>query len=138
MKYNEKKRLQIALRRFYSTNVNTKEISELLGINKKEFISYIDSQLLVGMDKNNFGKVWGLDHIVPVELFDISNVEDKKICYNYQNIIPMFNDDNRVKGASVHFSLIKLNTIHTNVYIEKLKEVCLNEIKNRYEKYLLI
>jgi hypothetical protein len=137
MKYNEKKRLQIALRRLYATNAPSKEILTLIGIDKQGFINHVNKYLLEGMTKENFGKIWGLDHIVPVDLFDINDEAEKKLCYNYQNIIPMFNNDNRVKGASVHFSLAKLETMYTNVYIQQLKEKCLNEITNRYDKYLI-
>jgi hypothetical protein len=137
MKYNEKKRLQIALRRLYATNTPSKEILKFIGIDKQGFINHVNKYLLEGMTKENFGKIWGLDHIVPVDLFDINDEAEKKLCYNYQNIIPMFNNDNRVKGASVHFSLDKLETMYTNVYIQQLKEKCLNEITNRYDKYLI-
>jgi hypothetical protein len=137
MKYNEKKRLQIALRRLYATNAPSKEILTLIGIDKQGFINNVNKYLLEGMTKENFGKIWGLDHIVPVDLFDINDEAEKKLCYNYQNIIPMFNNDNRLKGASVHFSLAKLETMYTNVYIQQLKEKCLNEITNRYDKYLI-
>ena len=136
MKYNEKKRLQIALRRLYATNSPSKEILTFIGIDKQGFINHVNKYFLEGMTKENFGKIWGLDHIVPVDLFDINDEAEKKLCYNYQNIIPMFNNDNRLKGASVHFSLAKLETMYTNVYIQQLKEKCLNEITNRYDKYL--
>lgn len=137
MKYNTKKRYQIALRRLYTTNAPSKEISTLLGIDKLGFIAHINKYLLEGMTMENFGSDWGLDHIVPVELFDFSNENDLKLCYNYNNIMPMFNSDNRLKGASVHFSLLKLDTMHTNVYIEKLKMKCNEQIIRIYQKYLL-
>ena len=89
------------------------------------------------MSYDNFGKTWGLDHIVPVHLFDLSNEDDLKLCYNYNNIMPMFNGDNRLKGASVHFSLEKLNSMYSNVYIVQLKQKCYEEISNTYRKYLL-
>ena len=137
MKYNTKKRLQIALRRLYSSNTPSKEIVSLLGINKDEFIQYINKYLIQGMTKENFGTEWGLDHIVPVDLFDLTNESDLKLCYNYNNIMPMFNSDNRLKGASVHFSLDKLNSMYTNVSIEALKTKCNDEIIRIYQKYLL-
>ena len=37
MRYNEKKRLQIAMRRLYSTNTPSKEIVSLLGTKDKLF-----------------------------------------------------------------------------------------------------
>ena len=137
MKYNEKKKLQIALRRLYSTDSPCKEIASLVGIDKDGFINHVNKYLVDGMTKETFGKTWGLDHIVPVELFDLFNEEDRLLCYNYNNIMPMFNNDNRLKGASVHFSLEKLDSMYTNVSIVKLKERVNDHIKNVYEKYLI-
>jgi hypothetical protein len=160
VKYNEKKRLQIAMRRQYSLPSNGKEIGILLGIDKQGFINHVDRFLIDGMTVENFGKVWSLDHIVPVELFDLSNMDEKRLCYNYLNIMPMFNNDNRIKGASIHFSLQKLESLklvpefnsgtipvfvqtepvpmYTNVYVlDSLMRKCNEELIRRYQKYLL-
>lgn len=136
-KYNNKKRLQIAMRRLYVNNAPSKEMVSLLGTDAIGFKNHIDKYLIDGMTLENFGKVWGLDHIVPVELFDLSNEDELRLCYNYNNIMPMFNLDNRLKGASVHFSLQKLDTMPTNVYIEQLKNKCHEEINRTYQKYLV-
>lgn len=125
------------MRRFYSTTNNGKEITMLLGIDKQGFINHINKYLIEGMTLDTFGKTWGLDHIVPVEIFDFSNEEEKKLCYNYNNIMPMYNSDNRLKGASVHFSLAKLESMYTNVYIDRLKAKCNEVIIRVYQKYLL-
>jgi hypothetical protein len=125
------------MRRLYCTNTPSKEIVSLLAIDKDGFIEHINKHLIQGMTKENFGSEWGLDHIVPVDLFDLTNDDDLKLCYNYNNIMPMFNSDNRLKGASVHFSLDKLNTMYSNVYIEQLKNKCNEEIIRIYQKYLI-
>ena len=135
--YNTKKKLQISLRRLYSTNTPSKEIVKLLGIDKNGFIDHINKYLLSGMTIENFGDVWGLDHIAPTELFNLNNETDLKLCYNYNNIMPMFNNDNRIKGASVHFSLDKLNSMESNIIIEQLKEKCTVAINTIYKKYLI-
>ena len=132
-----KKKYQIALRRLYSTNYPCDDIVRLLGIDKYGFIDHINSYCLNGMALQNFGSVWGLDHIVPVELFDLSNDDDLLLCYNYNNIIPMFNSDNLMKGGSVHFSLLKLERMPMNLFVEQLKLKCANEIEGRYNKYLI-
>jgi hypothetical protein len=136
MKYNLKKKYQIAMRRLYKTNSPSKELTSLLGIDKDGFIEHINKSLIDGMTLDNFGTEWGLDHIVPVHLFDFDNEDELSLCYNFNNIMPMFLNDNRAKGASVHFSLVKLKSMYTNVCIEKLIEKCNNEIENTYEKYL--
>lgn len=144
MKYNLKKKYQIAMRRAYFTESPSKEIITLLGISKEEFKVHINNYIVPGMTNESFGETWGLDHIVPVDLFDLTNEGEKKLCYNFINIIPMFNNDNRLKGASVHFSLQKLNSLlHKNELqnyqeiIYKLIDKCNTEINNRYSKYII-
>jgi len=127
---------QIALRRLYLNDGPCKAISNVIGTTKEEFIKYINSQLINGMTVENFGKVWGLDHIVPTELFNQDDPNEFKLCWNFNNIMPMFIHDNRKKGASVHFSIEKLNKVKSNECVEKLKLICENEIKNTWNKYL--
>ena len=136
MEYKTKKRLQTALRRFYSGKPYG-YISAYIGTNRETFINHVNKYLLSGMTRENFGSVWGLDHIVPVDLFDERDMDDLRLCYNFHNIMPMFNTDNRLKGASVHFSLAKLESMHTNVYIQTLIDRCQTEITARYTKYLI-
>lgn len=125
------------MRRLYTTDLASREILTLVGIDRQGFINHVDKYLIDGMTKDTFGKTWGLDHIVPVHLFDSSNIEELSLCYNYNNIMPMFNTDNRIKGASIHFSLEKLKAMYTNVYIEKLISKCYEEINQRYTRYLI-
>ena len=136
MEYKTKKRLQTALRRFYIGKPSG-YISAYTGTNRETFVNHVNKYLLPGMTKENFGSVWGLDHIVPVDLFDETDMDDLRICYNFHNIMPMFNHDNRLKGASVHFSLAKLQSMYTNVYIQTLIDRCQTEITARYTKYLI-
>lgn len=145
--HNKKKRLQIGLRRLYSTDSPSKEVLKYLSLDKESFREYINSKLLEGMTLENFGSVWGIDHIVPVELFDLNNEEDLKVCYNFINLIPMFNDDNRFKGGSIHFSSILLQKKlekekekenHNKNILIKLLAKCEQEIVYRYDKYLLV
>ena len=139
MKTNLKKKFQISLRRFYSTNSPCKEITKYVGINKNEFIQYINENLINGMTIENFGSVWSLDHIVPIDLFNLNDENELLIGYSYLNILPMFINDNRLKGASVHFSVLKLNKLketYNNKTIDILLEKCNNHISIVYDKYL--
>ncbi len=139
-----KKKYQIAVRRFYTNDSKSKKIDEILSTDKESFRSHINRFLLPEMTKENFGKYWGLDHIVPVELFDLNNIEELRLCYHFINYMPMINEDNRFKGGSVHFSKEKMQSLlqketdeKTKIIIEKLIQKCNKEISNRYEKYIL-
>lgn len=144
MKYNLKKKYQIAMRRLYIDKAPSKEIVNLIGLDKNNFQEYVNKFVLAEMNVEDFGKTWGLDHIVPVELFDLENDEELKCCYSFLNIMPMFNSDNRFKGASIHFSRIKLVSLfdkeineENKVILQKLINKCDEEILNRYNKYLI-
>jgi hypothetical protein len=125
MKYNEKKRLQIGLRRLYSGQAPSKEILNLIGTDKDTFVNHVNAYRISGMTDENFGKEWTLDHIVPVDIFDVSDEEQLKICYNYHNIMPMFL--NNLKKNR------KLNTEMVN----KLITECENHNSKIYAKYLV-
>jgi hypothetical protein len=142
MKYNEKKRLQIALRRLYTGQAPSKEILNLIGTGKDIFVNHINTYRISGMTDENFGKEWSLDHVVPVDVFDVSDEQQLKLCYNYHNIMPMFLNDNRIKGASSHFSVIKLNNLKNNTsldseVINKLIVECEKHNEKIYAKYLV-
>jgi hypothetical protein len=135
-KQTVQRKYQIALRRYFSTPTTSEGMFKLVGIHKVGFIQHIEKYMLDGMTYDNFGKVWSLDHIVPTSLFDFDNPEDLELCYNYNNIMPMFSNDNRNKGGSVHFSLLKLQTLPDSPEVKKLINICETEIKNTYVKYL--
>ena len=129
------KKYQISLRRLYTTSPS-KEILTLVGTNKTHFINHINKYLIEGLDYSNFGTEWSLDHIVPVNAFDLSNEEQLLLCYNYINIMPMYNIDNRNKGASLHFSMLKLKTLEQSEIVLNLINLCNNQINMVYSKYL--
>lgn len=137
MNKNVKRKLQIALRRFYINNSPNENLSKIIGIHKVGFINHIEQNFIGEMNYTNFGKLWTFDHIVPVELFDLTNSDEIELCYNFNNIFPMYIKDNRCKGASVHFSLEKLKSVHdTNVYIERLIDKCNATIEETYKQYI--
>lgn len=132
-----KKQLQLQLNRFYMTDSPCAEISNIIGIDKLDFINYIEKYFQPDMNRVNFGRVWQLDHIVPVPLFNLRT--ESELCYNYLNIIPMYNQDNKFKGASVHFSLEllqnRLKYYPNNPIIIQLIDKCKHEIDTKWKYY---
>ena len=51
------------------------------------------------MNWNNRDK-WELDHIRPISTFDLLNEEQRKLCFNYANLQPIWKEDNRNKRDS--------------------------------------
>jgi hypothetical protein len=74
-----------------------------LGCSIKELKEYLEKKFVDGMNWDNHGKigngkVWNIDHIIPLTKFDLSDsVQISKAC-NYTNLQPLWADENISKG----------------------------------------
>ena len=75
---------------------------ELLGCNHDALVAHIASLFVDGMTWNNYGKDgWEIDHVVPLNTVDLTNMDDlKKVCH-YTNLQPLFVKDNQRKAQHV-------------------------------------
>lgn len=98
------------LRRFFFTIEPCKEFYKYALCTKDTYRGYVNQYLQTDMSLENYGTLWELDHIVPVELFDLDNEENLKLCYSRFNIIPLYKKHNKAKGSSIHFSFELINS----------------------------
>jgi hypothetical protein len=62
-----------------------------LGCDIKFYKNYISSMFIKDMSWDNWSiKTWHIDHIKPINSFDLTNEEELKLCFNYKNTRPMF------------------------------------------------
>jgi hypothetical protein len=74
----------------------SKTTIELIGCNIKEFKIHIEQQFKKNMTWNNYGK-WELDHIKPCCSFDLTDIEQQKLCFHYSNTQPLWKKEHREK-----------------------------------------
>jgi len=72
-------------------------------VSTSEFQIYIRGQFQPEMTWENHGVVWELDHIRPCASFDLSDPEQQKICFRWDNFQPLLVEENRRKGAKHGF-----------------------------------
>lgn len=63
---------------------------EYLGISIGEFKNFISNKFLPEMDWENYGRIWELDHIIPVSKFNLMDENQLKECFYYLNYQPLF------------------------------------------------
>jgi len=70
-----------------------------LGCNDETFKEYIQSKFTEGMSWENRGfRTWHIDHIIPINSFDLTDPEQQRKCFHYTNLQPLWWLDNLRKG----------------------------------------
>ena len=77
-----------------------KETTEFLGCGMEAFKIHLESQFLTGMSWDNYGE-WQIDHIKPCCSFDLKDIEQRKVCFHYTNLQPLWAIDNMKKGRKI-------------------------------------
>ena len=105
-----------------SKSISTKEI---LGIDVYLYKKWIESQLYGEMTLENYGKIWCLDHCLPIASFNLLDQNELKICFNWVNLRPMYVKDNIIKGDKNDMRLYLLQEVKAKYFL-RMKEEGLN------------
>lgn len=98
IKRNLRSRVAKALKGIGSKSDTT---MNLIGCTVEELKAHIESQFVEGMSWSNYGHdIWHIDHIKPCASFDLTDPEEQKACFNWENMQPLWAIDNLSKGSS--------------------------------------
>ena len=92
----------------------------------KKWLSYCFTD---GMNYENYGKTWHVDHVIPVSSRDILEKDNQLLIFPWFNLSPMLACDNMKKGNRI----IKKQMIN---HVKKLKSFCKMEEIKLPKKYL--
>jgi hypothetical protein len=83
-------------------NKYTSKTREFLGCSIEEFRKHLESQFTEGMTWDNYGYYgWHVDHILPVDSFDMTDPEQQRKCFHYTNLQPLWAPDNFEKSNKI-------------------------------------
>jgi hypothetical protein len=75
---------------------------EMLDCSIEHCCNHLESQFTEGMTWDNMGKGgWHIDHIIPCAFFDLTKPSHQKVCFNWQNLQPLWEKDNCAKGDKI-------------------------------------
>lgn len=89
-------RLQKALKTFNDLKQN--KTIEYLGCSIEEYMIYLESKFTPEMTWENQGTYWEIDHIKPIDKFNLTNPDELFECFHYLNTQPLHWKDNREKS----------------------------------------
>lgn len=96
------------------------DVDELLGANDVTVRKNFELKFKDGMSWDNYGD-WHIDHIIPCAFFDLTKPSHQKICFNYQNLQPLWESENCSKQDKIHWSII-LTLLVNNYKTIELKD----------------
>lgn len=102
------------LNRYFASRIRTRIYCVLKGIKKsarttillgcsiEQLRTHLASRFKRGMNWNNYGTAWHIDHIIPCHSFDLSKEHDQRKCFHYSNLQPLWSKDNLSKAKRIH------------------------------------
>ena len=102
-------KLKKNLRRQLLKHVKNKHTNsiEILGCSGEFLKEWIEYQFDENMSWSNHGIYWHIDHIKPINSFDITMKEEVNLCFNWRNIQPLEKTKNMEKSDKIIPELIQ-------------------------------
>ena len=95
----------------------------LIGCSEEILRKWLEFQFDDHMTWDNLGTYWHIDHILPINKFDLdSNPDAKFICFNWKNLqpLPAFENQSKSDNLQLHYYFNSIITIHRFIQREKL------------------
>jgi hypothetical protein len=100
IEYKIKKNLRRRVNQVITRDCKNTGTIELLGCSTYDFLKYMESKFIDGMNWDNYGQ-WHIDHIKPCSSFDLTNLKQQKLCFHYSNLQPLWAKDNINKSDKI-------------------------------------
>jgi hypothetical protein len=123
LKKREKRKWQIALRRYVVQKGQSGAYARYFGLDIEFFREWIAIQFKDGLSWENFAEKWQFDHIVPVAYFDFANEEDLLLCWNFINIRVERIEHNKARGNRI--DVMGVRTYFEDLYSRTKYPFCL-------------
>jgi hypothetical protein len=142
IKKREKRKWQIALRRYVIEKAQSGAYARYFGLDIEFFREWIAIQFKDDLSWENFAEKWQFDHIVPVAYFDFSNEEDLLLCWNFINIRVERIEHNKARGNRI--DVMGVRTYFEDLYdrtkypfclrmLQKIKQIEVSNIESNKE-----
>ena len=74
---------------------------EYICCSSEELWTHLERQFRDGMTRVNYGKIWHVDHIIPLSYFNETDLTESKLANHWGNLQPLFAKENLEKGDKI-------------------------------------
>lgn len=115
------------LKRFFKTKFY--KTLNCIGCDSEFLKKWLEFNLTDDMKLENHGKLWHIDHVLPISIFDLSIDKEKTICFHWSNLAPLHRIKNMAKGNRIDKEQLKS-------HLESLKKFIIKENISLEQKYI--
>ena len=115
----EKRKWQIALRRYVFLQSPCTYYAPFFGLDAVKMREWVATQFTEGMNWDNFSDKWYFGHVLSPAFFNFSREEDMKLCWNFLNISVM----GKNAGAAEHAELAQAKQYYQELHSENEQDV---------------
>ena len=99
VKQNLSRRLRVILKE--NNLIKNENILKTIGCSLIYLKKHLEKKFKKDMNWDNYGK-WHVDHIIPCDKFDLTEIKQQKICFNYKNLQPLWAKENIIKSNKIN------------------------------------
>jgi hypothetical protein len=111
------KACRLRLKRFFKTKFY-KSLT-CIGCDSELLKKWLEFNLPEGVTLSDHGKVWHIDHVIPISRFDLSIDRELTICFHWSNLAPLHRIQNMSKGNRIHKDQIRNHLDALKRFIQK-------------------
>lgn len=82
-------------------NIERSKTNHLLGCSRDQLDTWLSSQFSDTMNLQNYGKIWHIDHVIPLSFFNLVNKHQQQLCFHWTNLRPLPVCENLSKSAKI-------------------------------------
>lgn len=121
------KACRLRLKRFFKTKLY--KSLQCIGCDSELLKKWLEFNLSDDMTLEDHGKIWHIDHVLPISQFDLSKDRELTICFHWSNLAPLHRIKNMAKGNRIDKQQIKQ-------HLEALKKFIIIENISLEQKYI--
>ncbi len=75
---------------------------DYLGCDMQTYHQFLEDKFDSNMSWDNYGTYWEIDHIIPIDSFDLADSQQLYECFNYKNTRPLNITENKIKSNNIY------------------------------------
>lgn len=126
-----RRRISLVINKDQSTDIYT-------GCSTNDLKEWLEFCFIDNFSFENHGKLWHIDHVIPIEKFDLNNYKEKELCFNWKNLMPFSCKKNLSKNKNIDQQQIKIHLKNLQLYHNQKNIIFPKEYQSLYAKHLII